>query len=136
MPEEVVVGRGQPLHQAFDHVDVLLRLVTGGGLRPGRVVLGQEHAVRQRPQQVLEQGGRDEDGDLGPVDLLPLVQPLPQVSHHADVGAPPEDPDGFWSFLVKLDQHRADGGGKLCSSVSSAQIGKGSAKQTPNLQFA
>ena len=27
MPQEVVVCRGQPLHQAFDRVDVLLRLV-------------------------------------------------------------------------------------------------------------
>ena len=27
MPQEVVVGWGQPLHQAFDRVNVFLRLV-------------------------------------------------------------------------------------------------------------
>ena len=135
VPEQVVVGRRQPLHQAFDRVNVLLRLVAVGSLCPRRVVLWEEHAVWQRSEQVLQEGGSDEDRDLGPVDLLPLVQPLPQVSHHPDVWPAPEDPNGFWTFLLELDEHGSDCGRKFRSSVSPAQLGKGATKQPTNLNI-
>ena len=114
-----MVGRGQPLHQALDRVDVLLRLVGGGRLRPRRVVLGQEHAVWQGPEQVLEQGGGHEDRDLGPVDLLPLVQALAQVPHHPHIGTASEDADGLRPLLLELDQHRGHRWWELRSAVAT-----------------
>ena len=84
-------------------------LVVGVGLRqldPLGVVAAHEEAVGQGAEEVLEQRGSHEDGALGEVDVLGVVQPLAELAHGARVRRPPEDAHRRRALRHYLEQHR------------------------------
>ena len=53
----------------------------------------------------LEQCGGHEDGTLGEVDVLGVVEPLAELPHGARVGRPPEDAHRRRTLRHYLEQH-------------------------------
>ena len=103
------------------------------GLGPRTVVVAHQETVRQRPQEVLEQRRRHKHGDLGPVDLLPLVKTITKLLHHPDIGASPEDAHSVGPLTPQLAEDRDHAAREHLVPGASVQILDGSPEQEPDL---
>lgn len=130
----------QPQHPKCDDAFLPLQCLELGvglegdaGLGPSAVVVAHQEAVRQRPQEVLEQRGRHKHGDLGPVDLLPLVKTITKLLHHPDIRASPEDADRVGALTPQLAEDGDHAVRKHLVPRPGVQILDGSPEQEPDL---
>ena len=110
-----------------------VRLECDAGLGPRAVVVAHQEAVRQRPQKVLEQRRRHKNGDLGPVDLIPLVKTITKLLHHPDIGSSPEDAHSVRSLTSQLAEDGDHAVRKHLIPRAGVQILDGSPEQEPDL---